>query len=316
MLFPRLFFAVSCVIMAREVIMKQKRFLSLFFLATAAFVWGTAFSAQKIAAESGVGNFYFNGVRFLIGSVSLLPLIFLLSRKGEGIRFRKTLVPALCAGAVLFCASNLQQFGIDLSGSAGKASFITGLYIILVPFANFLFFRRRPGVQVFIGALSALLGLYFISIRPGESVGLGDALLLIGCLFWTSHILVIDRMAGPCDPIVFSAMQFVFAGLFSLIAAFLFEDVSLHSLSLCLGPLLYVGVFSSGVAYTCQILGQRGVEPSKASIVLSAESLFGALSGVVINGEKMDARMIIGSVLIFGGILLSQLEFRKKASRE
>ena len=146
-------------------------------------------------------------------------------------------------------------------------------------------------------------------------MGVGDILLLCGCLFWTTHILVIDRMAPPCDPIVFSAMQFVFAGLLSLAAAFLFEDVSLHSLSLCIGPLLYVGVFSSGVAYTCQILGQRGVEPSKASIVLSAESLFGALSGVVINGERMDARMALGSVLIFGGILLSQIEFGKRKSK-
>lgn len=160
--------------------MKQKRFLSLFFLATAAFVWGTAFSAQKMAAESGVGNFYFNGVRFIIGALSLVPLILLWSRRGEGIRFKKTVFPSFCAGAVLFCASNLQQFGIDISGSAGKASFITGLYIILVPFANFLIFRRRPGLQVFFGAVSALLGLYFISIRPGESMGVGDILLLCG----------------------------------------------------------------------------------------------------------------------------------------
>lgn len=290
--------------------MKQNKALSALFLAIAAFIWGTAFSAQKIAAESGVGNFYFNGVRFFIGALSLLPLICFLSRKN--LRLKKTLVPSLAAGAVLFCASNLQQFGIDIGKSAGKASFITGLYIILVPIASLLLFRKKPAATVWFGALSALFGLYFISIRPGEGVGGGDVLLLVGCLFWTAHILVIDRMAGDCDPFVFSALQFLFAGVFSLFAALLFEDVSPASLSACLWPVLYTGVFSSGVAYTCQVLGQRGTESARASIILSAESLFGALSGVVINGEAMDFRMILGSALIFGGILLSQAEPKKR----
>lgn len=293
--------------------MKQRKLLSVFFLFCAAFIWGTAFSAQKIAAESGVGNFYFNGVRFFIGALSLvLPVLFISRRRGK-LQIRRTLLPAFCAGVVLFCASNLQQFGIDISGSAGKASFITGLYLILVPFANFLIFKKRPAPQAFFGAISAFAGLYFISIKPGEGMGEGDVLLLCGCLFWTAHILVIDKMAQDCDPLLFSALQFVFAGAFSLIAALLTEDVSLASLSLCIGPLLYVGIFSSGIAYTCQVIGQQGLEPSRASIILAAESLFGALSGVVVNHETMDARMIFGAVMMFGGIILSQLEFRRRA---
>ncbi len=290
--------------------MKSKKVFSVIALFVAAFIWGTAFSAQKIAAENGMGNFYFNGVRFLIGSVSLVFVAAVFSRKN--LRLRKTVFPSLLAGTVLFCASNLQQFGIDIGKSAGKASFITGLYIILVPFALFLFFRRRPRLPVFLGALAALAGLYLISVKPGEGVGLGDVLLLIGALFWTAHIIVIDRFAADCDPIVFSLMQFFVAGILSMIAAFLFEDVSLTALSGSLAPVLYTGVFSSGVAYTCQVIGQKHTEPAAASIILSGEALFGAISGIVINGEVPDERVTIGAALMFFGIVFSQVDFSRK----
>lgn len=292
--------------------MKQTKAQSIFFLFFAAFIWGTAFSAQKFAAESGVGNFYFNGVRFFIGALSLLPVVAIFSRKK--LQIKQTVPGALAAGAVLFCASNLQQFGIDITQSAGKASFITGLYIILVPIASWIVFRKKPARQVFFAAVIAAVGLYLISVKPGEGMGGGDVLLFVGALFWTAHILVIDRKAAGSDPIVFSLLQFVFAGMFSLIAAFLFENVSLSALGGCIWPTLYTGVFSSGVAYTCQVLGQRGTEPSRASIILSGEALFGAISGVLLNGEgeSLEPRMLIGSLLIFGGILLSQYEKRKK----
>lgn len=293
--------------------MKINKVQAVFFLCLAALIWGTAFSAQKIATESGVGNFYFNGVRFLIGSLSLIPAVAFFSRKR--LQLKKTIVPALIAGTVLFCAANLQQIGIDLGKSAGKASFITGLYIILVPLVSFVLFRRRVGLQVIVGALAAAVGLYCISIKPGETMETGDVFLLSACLFWTAHILVIDRLASDCDPLVFSMLQFFVCGVLSLAVALFVEDVSLASLGGCLGPLLYTGILSSGVAYTCQVIGQRGLEPARASLILSGEAVFGALSGMLFNGERLeDARVGIGMVLIFAGIVLSQLELKKKKS--
>lgn len=294
--------------------MKINKGQAIFFLCLAAFIWGTAFSAQKIATQSGVGTFYFNGARFLIGAISLIPVVAIFSR--GRISFSKTLFPSLISGAVLFCAANLQQLGIAVGQSAGKASFITGLYIILVPIASFLLFRKKPHLFVAVGALVAAFGLYFISIKPGEGMGAGDGYLLIACLFWTAHILVVDRLAADCDPLFFSLLQFFFCGVFSLLCAFIFEDVSLAALGGCLGPLLYTGILSSGIAYTCQVIGQRGLEPSRASLILSGEALFGALSGIVVNREiPTDARVVVGMVLIFAGILLAQIEPKRVRKR-
>ncbi len=291
--------------------MKAKRSLGIVFLFTAALIWGTAFSAQKFAADAGIGSFYFNGTRFLIGAATLFPIVLVLFR--FRIPWKGALLPSLVAGAVLFLASNLQQLALSAGSSVGTSSFITGMYIILVPIASFLLFRHNPSPTVWVGAVLSAVGLYFISITPGsDTLAIGDIYLLVSCLFWTAHILVIERMAADVPPLLFSMLQFFFSGLFSLAAAFLFEDVSFTALTLCWGPILYTGVFSSGVAYTCQVLGQRRVESSKASIILSAESLFGALSGVLINHESLSFRAALGAALIFSGIILSQLTLKKK----
>lgn len=293
--------------------MKQKKVFSFLALLVAAIIWGTAFSAQKFAVESGVGTFLFNGARFLIGSATLAPVVFFFLR--GRIRFCTTMPAAAVAGTVLFVAANLQQFGIDLTRSAGRASFLTGIYLVLVPLAAWLLFRERVRATVLVGALSAFVGLYFISFTAEGGFGLGDGLLLVACLFWTAHILVIDRMGKACDPIVFSMLQFFVCGVLSLISACFFETVSLASLGDCLGPLLYTGVLSSGIAYTCQVIGQKHTPPAVATLVLSTEALFGALSGALVNGEQMGARTLLGAGLIFLGILLSQLQIspgRKK----
>ena len=285
--------------------MKPNKPVSVLCLMLAALIWGTAFSAQKLAVEAGVGNFLFTATRFFIGALVLLPVVLIFCRKR--LNFRKTVPASLLAGAVLFFASNLQQFGIDLSGSAGKASFLTGLYLILVPFAERFLLGKKLKKIIWLAAFLALIGIYLICVKPGESVGIGDLLLILGAFFWTAHILVVGRGSTGTDPLVFSMLQFFFAGLFSAVASVFFEGFPVITLTYCLGPLAYAGVLSSGVAYTCQVVGQRGIKPSRASILLSSESLIGAVSGVLVNGEEMTLNMVLGGIILFSAIILSQL---------
>ena len=284
--------------------MKTKRMLTLL---TAAVIWGFAFSAQVEAAQKGLGCFAFNGTRFVIGGLTLVPVVFLLERKKSAYPFvRHTLVPAMGAGVFLFVASTLQQLGINLAQSAGKASFITGLYIVLVPILSLLLFRKRAGLPVWLGACLAVVGLYLLGVTREEGVAFGDVLVLIGAFFWAGHILWIDRFIEKTNPIRFSMIQFFTCGVLGLCFALCVEDVSFSSLLDARWEILYAGVLSSGVAYTCQVVGQRGVDPTHAAMILSLESVFGALGGLLFHGEMLSPRAWLGCALMFGGILLSQ----------
>ena len=288
---------------------------STFLLFLTAIIWVFAFVAQRVGAEF-VGAFTFNGIRFLLGSLSLIPVILLFEReKIDKSKFLKTLVPSLLAGTILFVASTLQQLGVEWTGSAGKAGFLTGLYIVLLPIIRF-FLGKKTSVFIFFGAIFALVGLFFLCMTGDElSFGKGDVVLIIGALFWAAHILVVDKYVNNISPLKFSMMQFFVCGLLSITCAVCTENIEFSAIKSAGIPILYGGLMSVGVAYTCQILGQKDADPTFASIVFSTESVFSAIGGAIILNEIMSGRGYVGCILIFIGIVLSQLNlesFRKK----
>ncbi len=289
---------------------------STFLLFLTAIIWGFAFVAQRVGAEF-VGAFTFNGIRFLLGSLSLIPvIIFFEKEKISKEKLLKTLFPGVLAGVILFIASTLQQYGVEITQSAGKAGFLTGLYIVLVPLIRFVM-GKKTSVFTFLGAVFALVGLFFLCMTGDEvSFGIGDIVLIIGAFFWAGHILVVDKYVNDISPIKFSMVQFLVCGTMSFVCALLFEDISFVAVKSAGIPILYGGLMSVGVAYTCQILGQKDADPTFASIVFSTESVFSAIGGAIILNEVMSGRGYLGCILIFIGIILSQLNvdlFRKKS---
>lgn len=282
-----------------------------------AIIWGFAFVAQRVGAEY-VGAFTFNGIRFLLGSLSLIPVILIFEReKLDKAKIVKTLVPSLLAGVILFIASTLQQLGVEWTGSAGKAGFLTGLYIVLVPVMRF-FMGKKTSIFTFFGAIFALVGLFFLCMTGDElSFGIGDIVLIIGAFFWAAHILVVDKYVKDISPLKFSMTQFFVCGFLSIIFAIFTETIELSAIKSAGIPILYGGLMSVGVAYTCQILGQKDADPTFASIIFSTESVFSAIGGAIILHEIMSGRGYLGCVLIFIGIVFSQLNvdlFHKKTN--
>lgn len=278
-----------------------------FLLLLTACIWGAAFVAQR-AGMDYVGSFTFNGVRFLLGALSLIPVIAVFEKhKPETPTLKPTLKAGLIGGVVLFAAASLQQLGIEITLSAGRAGFITGLYIVLTPIMGMVL-GKKPGREVVIGAALACVGLYLLTMQPGIfSVGLGDLALIGGAFVWAVHILLIDHYANRIYPLRFASMQFMVCGLLSLLSAFLFEEVSLAAILDGYVPILYGGLLSVGVAYTLQIIGQRKVAPAKAALIFSTESLFSAVAAAVLLGEFLSTRAYIGGGLILTGVLASQL---------
>ncbi len=288
--------------------MNTKKIKSTILLFLTAIIWGFAFVAQRVGAEY-VGAFTFNGIRFLLGTISLVPVILVFEKeKFDKDKFKNTLISGVLAGVVLFIASTLQQFGVEITGSAGKAGFLTGLYIVLVPLIRFIM-GKKTSVLTFFGAVFAVVGLFFLCMTGNEiSFGIGDIVLIIGAFFWAGHILVVDKFVNNVSPLKFSMTQFFVCGFLSLVFALFTEDIELSAIQSAGIPILYGGFMSVGVAYTCQILGQKEADPTFASIVFSTESVFSAIGGAVILHEIMSGRGYLGCVLIFIGIILSQLD--------
>lgn len=280
-----------------------------------AIIWGFAFVAQRVGADY-VGTFTFNGIRFLLGSFSLIPVILIFEREEYNKKkMLKTLAVSLAAGTILFIAASLQQYGVVLTGSAGKAGFLTGLYTVLVPVIRFLM-GKKTDILTFVGAFFAVGGLFLLCMTGDKlTFGKGDIVLIIGAVFWALHILIIDKFVNEISPLKFSMLQFFVCGLISMVIAVFTENIEINAVKSALVPILYGGLMSVGVAYTCQILGQKDADPTFASIVFSTESVFSAIGGAIILHEIMSGRGYLGCVLIFIGIVLSQLnlkEIRKK----
>ncbi len=301
-------------------------------LLTAA-IWGFAFVAQR-AGMGYVGPFLYNAVRFALGTLSLLPLIAVrraMARRTAGrtespafiapaetvsdgnlaedqasrIRGLASVAWMVLAGVVLFVASSLQQLGI-VTTSAGKAGFITGLYVVLVPLIGG-FLGRRSDVGRWIGAFLAAGGLYLLSVTEKLTVAPGDLLLLLCAVFFTAHVLLIDRISRHTDPILLSAVQSGVTAVLSFVVAIIFEPVSIPAVANAWAPIAYGGIMSVGVAYSLQIVAQRTAHPTHAAILLSLEGTFAAIGGFLILGEILSARNIVGCGLMLAGMLTAQL---------
>lgn len=274
----------------------------------AAAIWGFGFVAQRLGLNF-LEPFAFNGIRFLLGSCSLLPLIWWFSRRTKAPEASASSLTkaGLLAGGVLFVAASLQQVGL-LYTTAAKAGFITGLYIILVPILGLLL-KHSSGVTTWLGAGLAVVGLYLLSINDDFSMSFGDMLQFIGALFWAMHILLIDHYSGRVSPLKLSAVQFAVCGLLSLGVSLLIETPTLAGALAGWQPILYAGLVSVGVAYTLQVVGQKSAKPAHAAIILSLESVFAALGGVWLLNESLSSRAWLGCGLMLAGMLLSQIRW-------
>ena len=274
-------------------------------LLLASVIWGFAFVAQR-AAMDHMGPFLFNAVRFGIGALTLLPfaLLGIGNARPESARRDTSWTSGALAGLFLFGGSSLQQAGM-VTTTAGKAGFITALYVVLVPLLG-LFMRHRPGIGAWIGVTFASIGLYFLCIQESLHVVRGDALALGATLFWALHILLVGRFTPHIRLMTFACVQCVTCAALCGAGALVTETVSLSALRQAALPLLYTGVLSTGVAFTLQIVGQRGTPPAHAAILLALESVFAAVGGAMMLGESMTARQILGCALMLCGVVVSQ----------
>ena len=275
-------------------------------LLVTALVWGFGFVAQRAGMEY-VGPFTFNGIRFLLGGICLLPLIWrtdqtMSAEIAAAIPSRKA---GFLAGCLLFCGASLQQVGL-LYTSAGKAGFITGLYVIFVPIFG-LVLGQRTSCGTWLGALLATIGMYFLSVRVDFTIGAGDLFVLAGAGFWALHVLLLGYLSPRTHPVRLAMVQFLYCGLFSLIVALCFEVISLQAIYAAAIPILYGGLCSVGVGYTLQTVAQRWAHPAHASILLSLEAVFAAVGGWWLLGETLSGRGLFGCVLMLAGMLFSQL---------
>ena len=293
----------------------MKQLKSTLILLLTAIIWGFAFVAQRVGIEY-VGNYTFIASRFALGALSLIPIILIFEKEEKNpAKLKRTFFFGMIAGAILFTASALQQFGIEITGSAGKAGFITGLYTVLVPIFG-IFLKKKTNICTWIGAVFAVVGLYLLSVTKGERIGVGDIVLLIGAVFWAFHIMFIDSKVERISPIKFSMTQFATASVLGVIFALLFEENAFTGIGDAMLPILYAGIMSSGVAYTCQIIGQKDANPTYAAIIMSTESVFSAVGGALLLHEVMSVRGYIGCALMFAGIVVSQLKFGEKSNAD
>lgn len=274
-------------------------------------IWGFAFVAQRVGMAH-VGPFTFNGVRFALGSLSLLPLLIAFRRGRSPARRllppagRKTMIwGGVLAGLFLFAGASLQQVGLKYT-TAGNAGFITGLYVVIVPIMG-LGLGQRTDFGTWTGACSAVIGLYLLSITAGLRIAWGDLLEVIGAFFWAAHVLIIGWLSPRTNAILLAATQFAVCSLLSLATAAVLETMAWEGLRRAAIPILYGGLASVGVAYTLQVVAQKDAHPAHAAIFLSMEAVFAALGGWLLLDEQLTPRALAGCALMLAGMLISQL---------
>lgn len=276
----------------------------------AAFIWGTAFAFQSMCTDY-IPPMTFNAIRGLIASITLF-VIYVIYKKArsrvsapEKISKKKLILGSLSCGIFLSLATNMQQLGMG-GTSAGKAGFITALYIVIVPILG-LFLKKRCGLRVWISVLIATVGLYFLCMTEKLTISPSDFYVLICAVFFSVHILVIDAFTKDVPGILLSLGQFIVVTIISGLGMIFFESPTAAGIIKCILPTLYVGVFSSGVAYTLQIISMKGANPTTVSLLLSLESVFSVLGGAVILNEVLSGREYVGCALMFAAVILSQL---------
>ena len=286
--------------------MKHRTIINSFLLLLTATIWGVAFVAQSVGMDY-VGPFAFNGVRSILGGLVLLPVIFLMSRGKQAKKDSKILfLGGVLCGICLFSASSIQQFGIMYT-SVGKAGFITAFYIVLVPVIG-IFLHKKTTPFVWISVVLALWGLYLLCMNESFTIARGDIYLFVSAFLFSVHILVIDHFSPQVEGVKMACIQFFVCGLLSLLCMAFFEQgTSLAAIREAWLPIAYAGVMSCGVAYTLQIVGQKGLNPTVASLLMSMESCISVLAGWLLLGQALSKREIMGCVLMFAAIILAQV---------
>jgi len=280
-----------------------------------AVIWGFAFVAQRAGMEY-IGPFTFNTARFTLGSLSLVPLLLINKRrKFERVGFlpinnKNLLLGGLAAGTTLFLGATFQQSGLVYT-EAGKAGFITGFYIILVPILG-LFIGQKTSMLTWLGAVVAVIGLFFLGSNETLEVNLGDILVFIGAFFWAIQILVIGFYSIKTDAFQLAFLQFVVCAVLSTVTALIWENIIISNILLAYLPILYAGLFSVGIAFTIQVVAQRDAHPANAAIIMSLEAVFAVLGGWLILNESIPLRGFIGCFLMLVGMILSQLYLLKR----
>ncbi len=327
--------------------MRSRHLKSNILLLLTALIWGFSFVTQTVGLRL-LGPFTLNTLRFLLGAISLLPILYYFRRKrgrqeeksriSDGLSHENTdsaiilseqkqtalpgknpvlngpsVLAGVIIGLVLFTGISFQQIGM-LYTSTGKAAFITGMYIVLVPVFG-LFLRQRPRRSTWIGVALAVVGLFLVSVREDFTIGFGDLLEIIGAGFWAVHILVIDHYAKKFDTIFLSFMQFVICSILSFTSALLFETVTPEALLGATLPILYGGFLAVGVAFTLQVVGQKHADPSHAAIIFSLEAVFAAIGSTLLLGENLGLRGYAGCALMLLGMVATQLRWEKKEAK-
>ena len=305
--------------------MSKKMRANLLLLLTA-IIWGSAFVAQDVAADV-IEPLTFNAIRMALAALAMLPSVWLMDRKAirneTGMAWkqldrsgRKTLlIGGVCCGTMLALGSAFQQLGMTMGTGAGKAGFITALYIVLVPLMG-LFWRKRVGKAVWLAVCLSVLGLYFLCVQGSFTITAADGVLMLCALCYTGHILVVDHFSHRTECVKLSCLQFAVTSLLCALGAMLTEHPTWEAVQACVFPLVYAGVLSGAVGYTFQTLAQRDAEPTVASLLMSLESVFAVLTGWIILGDALSLRELLGCLLMMGGIVLAQLPEKHAAPIE
>lgn len=306
--------------------MTKQQIRNSLLLLLAACVWGVAFVAQSVAMDH-IGPFTFSCARFLLGGAVLLPVIGIFSlfqKKADTpvansvqklsfwARNKNLIIGGVCCGTALCIANNFQQVGI-VTTSAGKAGFITAFYIVFVPILS-LFFGKKSRLVIWVSVALALGGLYLLCVTESFSINRGDIYIMICALVFSVHILVVDHFSPLVDGVKLSCIQFFVAGLLSAVPMLLFENPSFAQLQAASVSILYAGIMSCGVAYTLQVVGQKNMNPTIASLILSLESVVSVLAGWAILNQMLSTREIIGCILMFSAIILAQLPEKNRST--
>lgn len=296
--------------------MKQQIKSSLILLLTAT-IWGVAFVAQSVGMEY-IGPFTFNAIRCVLGGMVLIPVILVLKKKKETgaenqeKEDKKTLwMGGIACGVILCIASNLQQFGI-MEASVGKSGFFTALYIVMIPVIG-IFIGKHPGIKLWFCVALAVVGMYLLCMKDGSfTIERADIMLLLCALAFSFHILVVDYFSPKVDGVKMSCIQFFVCGVLSAVGMLFTETPDISNIQAAWLPLLYAGLLSCGVGYTLQIVGQKGINPVIASLIMSLESVISALAGWVILGQVLSPKEILGCVLMFVAIIITQIPIGNK----
>lgn len=302
--------------------MKKQELKGAGLLFIAALFWGTTFVAQSLGMDY-VGPFTYLWARSFVGGIILLPIAFLYQRfsnqdhldqtdliNSKQLHKKHLLSGGIICGVVLFVASAFQQFGM-LYTSVGKTGFITALYIVIVPIMG-VFLKKKCGVNVWFSVLIAIVGLYLLCVNESFSISKGDALIFVCSILFATHIVVIDHFSPKVNGVLLSCIQFWICGIFSGIAMLIIEKPTLSSIVSAAGAILYAGIFSSGVAFTCQIVGQKHVKPAIAALIMSLESVVSVLAGWLVLKETLSTKELLGCLIMFCAIIFAQIQLPSK----